>query len=349
MQRFYLKKINNMKKIKFAVVGCGSIGRRHIAVLVANKDAELVAICDCEAKTAETQSKLYGGIPFFTSFDEMLGKIDADVITVATPHQLHALMAIEAMKKGFHVLTEKPMALTTKECDEVNTVSKETGKKVWVVKQNRFNVPVQLTKKVIEEGVLGKIFLVKCDVLWNRHQGYYSDSPWRGKKATEGGALLTQASHFVDLLVWWFGDIVSAHTTTATKNHDIEIEDVGLSVVKFKNGTLGSIIWTTCVYEKNYEGSITIIAEKGTIKIGGEYLNKIEFWNVENHPLPKDVDFTDKPNSYGKYQGTSSNHDKVMQAIILELNGKGHDTVDGFEGVKSVSGIEMIYKKEQSE
>jgi UDP-N-acetyl-2-amino-2-deoxyglucuronate dehydrogenase len=333
-----------MDKIKFAIVGCGSIGKRHIAVLDADPDAEIVAICDIDEKKCIEQSGLYNGLRYFTDYDEMLASIKCDVVNVVTPHQLHAEMSIKAMRKGFHVLVEKPMALTTADCDRMNAVHMETGKKLWVVKQNRFNVPILLAKEVIEQNRLGKIFIVKCDVLWNRYQGYYDDSPWRGVKANEGGALFTQASHFIDLLVWWFGDITSAQTNIETQNHDIETEDTGLSVVKFANDALGSIIWTTCVYNKNYEGSITIVGEKGTIKIGGQYLNKIEYWDVEGYPLPEGIDFSDKPNAYGKYQGTSSNHDKVIKAIISQLRGLTDQTVSGFEGIRSIKAIELMYK-----
>ena len=274
----------------------------------------------------------------------MLENINCDVVNIVTPHQMHADMSIDALKKGFNVLVEKPMALTSDDCDRMNNAAIASGKKLWVVKQNRFNVPIRLAKEVIDSNRLGKIFIVKCDVLWNRYQGYYDDSPWRGVKECEGGSLYTQASHFIDLLVWWFGDIISAQTNIETQNHQIETEDTGLSVVKFSNNALGSIIWTTCVYNKNYEGSITIIGEKGTIKIGGQYLNKIEYWDVEGYPLPEGIDFSDKPNAYGKYQGTSSNHDKVINAIISQLKGRTHETVDGFEGIRSIKAIELMYK-----
>lgn len=333
-----------MTKIKFAVVGCGSIGKRHIAVLDAEPNAEVVAICDVDEVKCKQLSALYNGIPYYTSYEDMLNAVKCDVVNVVTPHQMHADMSIQALEKGFNVLVEKPMALTSEDCDRMNATAVRTGNKLWVVKQNRFNVPIRLAKEAIEHNRLGKIFMVKCDVLWNRYQGYYDESPWRGVKANEGGALYTQASHFIDLLVWWFGDIVSAQTNIETQNHNIETEDTGLSVVKFSNKALGSIIWTTCVYNKNYEGSITIVGEKGTIKIGGQYLNKIEYWDVEGYPLPEGIDFSDKPNAYGKYQGTSSNHDKVISAIISQLKGLAHETVDGFEGIRSIKAIELMYK-----
>ncbi len=330
-------------KVKFAIVGCGSIGKRHLAVLDADEEAEIVAICDTDLHKASELSNLYNGIKVYDSFAKMLGEIKADVINIVTPHHLHADMTIEALQKGFNVLVEKPMALTSFDCERMNNAADSNNKKLWVVKQNRYNVPIRLAKEALSNDRLGKIFMVKCDILWNRYQGYYDESPWRGKKKFEGGSLYTQASHFIDLLVWWFGDLVNAKSIMETQNHQIETEDSGTSVLKFSNGTLGSLIWTTCVYNKNYEGSITIIGEKGTIKIGGQYLNKIEYWDVEGYPLPEGIDFSDKPNAYGKYQGTSSNHDKVIRSIISQIKGRSFETVDGYEGIKSIRAIEMLY------
>jgi predicted dehydrogenase len=333
-----------MKRTKFAIVGCGSIGKRHIAVIDAEERAQVVAICDVNPDTAREQAMLYDGLPVFTNYSQMLTEVDADIISIATPHALHADMAIEALEAGFDVLVEKPMALTVSDCQRMNDAAKRTGMRLWVVKQNRHNVPVRLAKDVIDKGMLGKIFMIKCDILWNRYQGYYDDSPWRGNKALEGGALFTQASHFIDLLIWWCGDVVSAQGHAETQNHNIETEDSGVAILNFSSGTIGSLVWTTCVYNKNFEGSITIIGERGTIKIGGKYLNKIEFWDVEGYPLPEGIDFSDKPNAYGKYQGTSSNHDKVIKALISHLHHEGNETVDGFEGMKSIAAIEYIYE-----
>ncbi|MCE3258652.1 MAG: oxidoreductase domain protein [Bacteroidetes bacterium] len=334
-----------MNKIKFAVVGCGSIGKRHIAVLDAEPNAEIVAICDINEALCKEQSALYNNIPWFTSYEKMLNEINADVINVVTPHALHAPMTIQAANKGFNILVEKPMALTVADCKAMNEAAVKNNVKLWVVKQNRHNVPVKLAKNAIDKGMLGKIFMVKCDILWNRYQGYYDDSPWRGKKKEEGGALFTQASHFIDLLVWWCGDVVDVKAYIATQNHNIETEDSGNAVLKFSSGALGSLNWTTCVYNKNFEGSITIVGEKGTIKIGGQYLNKIEFWDVNGYPLQEGVEFTDKPNAYGKYQGTSSNHDKVVKTIIEKMGNTPSDiqAVEGFEGMRCVEAIEKIY------
>tara|TARA_B110001452_G_C15210455_1_gene419856 strand:+ start:19 stop:1029 length:1011 start_codon:yes stop_codon:yes gene_type:complete len=331
-------------KIKFAVVGCGSIGKRHIAVIDAEINADLVAICDVDINKCIELSNLYGGVKYFTDYALMLKEIDIDIVNIATPHGLHASMSIEAANSKKNILVEKPMALNSIDCNLMNKAAKENGVKLFVVKQNRYNKPIALTKKALENGKLGKIFMTQCNVMWNRHQGYYNESDWRGQLSLEGGALNTQVSHFIDLLIWWFGDVTFAKTLIDTKNHKIEIEDCGVTAMKFSSGVLGSLLWTTCVYNNNFEGSITIIGEKGTIKIGGKYLNKIEFWDVQSYPLPDEIYFEDTPNNYGKYQGTSSNHDKLMTELVelFAQNRKG--VVEGVEAIKTVEAIELIYK-----
>ncbi|HTP81011.1 MAG TPA: Gfo/Idh/MocA family oxidoreductase [Bacteroidota bacterium] len=331
------------EKPRFAVVGCGKIGSRHCAVVDAEERAELVAVCDIDENVGRRTSELYGGIPAFTDFSTMLRKTDATIVNICTPHGLHAPMAIEAAKAGKHILVEKPMALTVKDCRAMIDVAKKNGVKLMVVKQNRYNVPIALAKNALDSKRLGKVLMAQCNVLWNRHKEYYEDSAWRGKRALEGGALYTQASHFIDLMIWWFGDVVRAETTIETRLHEIEIEDCGAALLQFSSGVLGTLLWTTCVYNKNYEGSITIIGEHGTIKVGGQYLNKIEYWDVQSYPLPDNVEFVDKPNTYGKYEGTSSNHDKVINDVVAELLNERHNVVEGDEGIKTIEAIEKIY------
>ncbi len=331
------------EKIKFAIIGCGSIGARHIAVVYAEERAEIVAICDIDESLKNKYTEIYGDIAFYTDYEKMLSETDADIVNICTPHGLHAEMAIKVAEYKKNILVEKPMALNTLDCNRMIEAAAKNAVKLMVVKQNRYNVPIALTKQAIDNGYLGRIFMVQCNVLWNRHEGYYADSKWRGSLEYEGGALHTQASHFIDLLVWWFGDIVDAKTVLETKNHNIEIEDCGISLLKFKSEIMGSLIWTTCVYNKNYEGSVTIIGQNGTIKIGGQYLNKIEFWDVKSYPLPEGINFNDKPNEYGKYQGTSSNHNKVVTDVIAALLNERHNMVEGDEGMKTIKAIEIIY------
>ncbi|HAS47579.1 MAG TPA: hypothetical protein DCS93_44290 [Microscillaceae bacterium] len=337
-----------MNKVKFAVIGCGNIGRRHIAVLDADPKATLTAICDTNQALGEEQSQLYNNVPVYQDYLQLLAQVDCDFVNICTPHHLHKEMTLKAIEYGKNVLVEKPMALSVADCEEMNNAAQKAGVKLYVVKQNRFNTPVRLLKQVIDSSRLGEIYMVKCDVLWNRYQGYYDESPWRGKKALEGGALFTQVSHFIDLLVWWFGDVVDAKAHLSTKSHQIEIEDCGNASIVFESGVMGAITWTTSVYSKNYEGSITIVGEKGTIKIGGKYLNKIEYWDVEAWPLDTSIEYTDKPNLYGKYQGTSSNHPFVIEHIIQSFQQNSGEVVEGTEGIKSIRAIEMIYNNTQT-
>ncbi|MBO6516181.1 MAG: Gfo/Idh/MocA family oxidoreductase [Bacteroidia bacterium] len=330
--------------MKFAIVGIGHIGKRHIAVIDAEPNAELVAICDIDLDRCKEQSELYGGIPYYQNYEEMLRDSGCEIVSIATPHGLHAEMAMQAAKHKKHILVEKPMALSVDDSNKMIEVAEQEGVKLYVVKQNRFNIPIKLAKDALDDGKLGKVYMVQCNVMWNRHKEYYSNSDWKGKLDLEGGALHTQASHFLDLLVWWFGELEEAKTVRGTLHHDIEFEDCGVSALRFTSGVIGSLLWSTAVYNKNYEGSITIIGEKGTIKIGGKYLNKIEFWDVQSYPLPEDIEFSDKPNNYGKYKGSSSNHDKLVHELMENFAEKRNGIVEGAEGLKTIRAIDKIYQ-----
>lgn len=331
-----------MSKLKFAVVGCGHIGPRHLEILGVEPRSEISAVCDKNLEKCKKFSAQYN-VPYYTDYTEMVQKTDVDVVTICTPHHLHAPMAIEAMKNGKHVLVEKPMALYTKDAQAMMDAAHTNNVQLMVVMQNRYNVPVVITKKVLDENRLGKILMTQCNVLWNRHEGYYVESDWRGKKELEGGALYTQASHFIDLLGWFFGDIEKTWIDLDTKKHPINIEDCGTAMMRFDSGVMGTMMWTTCVNNTNYEGSILIIGERGTIKIGGKYLNKIDYWDVDAYPLPEDIVFNDTPNHYGKYQGTSSNHDKVIRDVVSYLLGESNNVVMNEEAIKTVEAIEQIY------
>jgi len=333
-----------MKKLKFGIIGCGNIGKRHQAILDAHERAEVVALCDKVIEKAQSVSDLYGGIKVYDNYLDMLDGHELDVVSVCTPHGLHAEMALEAAERKQSVLVEKPMALSSADCQKMIDAAIKNQVELMVVKQNRYNVPVVITRNALQEGKLGKVYMVQCNVMWNRNTEYYTQSDWRGEKDLEGGALFTQVSHFIDLLIWWFGNVTEARTSIQTKLHPIDVEDCGLSQVVFESGVMGDLFWTTCVYNKNYEGSITIVAEKGTVKIGGPYLNKIEFWDVKSAPLPENTLFTDKPNIYDKYKGTSSNHDKVIDGVISKMLKESNDVVEGYEGIKTVEAIEKIYE-----
>ena len=335
--------VKDKENVQFGVVGCGAIGKRHLAVVSSDAETTLTAMCEVDRAKHEDLVRLYPRVPIYEKFESFLQHPGLDVVAICTPHGLHASMAIAALKAGQHVLVEKPMALSVCAAQAMIAAAKDNDRCLMVVKQNRYNVPIALAKKAIDEGHLGRLLMIKADVLWNRRQEYYSGSSWRGRRLLEGGSLFTQVSHFIDLLVWWCGDVIEARTLTTTANHRIEIEDNGAAALRFSSGTLGSLAWTTCVYRKNYEGSITIVGERGTIKIGGEYLNKIEFWDVENYPMPENIEFVDQPNAYGTYKGSSSNHDKVIQDVAARLLRERLNVVEGDEGIRTIQAIERIY------
>lgn len=331
--------------LNFAVVGCGNIGMRHVRVISAEPMARLVGVCDIDKGVKKTLLQSGIDVPFYEDYSSLLKNEEIDVVCICTPHGLHSPMSLEAAEAGIDILVEKPMALTVEASQEMIRKAAEKEVQLYVVKQNRYNKPVMLTTEALREKKLGKIYMVQCNVFWNRHQEYYNNSKWRGDLTTEGGALFTQVSHFLDLMIWWFGDVKDAKSLLRTFAHDIEFEDAGVASLEFETGVMGSLNWTTCVYNSNYEGSITIIGEKGTIKIGGKYLNEIEFWDVQSHPMPSEDDFDDKPNNYGKYQGSSSNHDKLVNDLIHQIIEGRKGVVEGAEGMKSIAAIEKIYSR----
>jgi predicted dehydrogenase len=333
------------KKLNFAVIGCGNIGIRHLHELLQHKNANVIAVCDID-ECKNPSSKIEGNYQFTTSFHSILKNANIDIVNICTPHYLHATMSIAALKKNKHVLVEKPMCIRYSDAKKMNAAATKYQKQLVVVKQNRYNFPVQELDKLLVKNKLGKIIEVHCSILWNRNEEYYASSDWRGKIATEAGALFTQGSHFVDLLVHWFGAIKSTHAVISTLNHSIEIEDSGNATVKFTNGTVGKINWSNNVFQKNYEGSITIFGEKGTVKIGGQYLNKIEYWDVSAIQQPIQKKIIDAQNQYQSgYQGSSSNHHLVFDDIINRiLFNKKVNLVQGDEAAKSIDAIQKIYK-----
>ncbi|MEO6832927.1 MAG: Gfo/Idh/MocA family oxidoreductase, partial [Chitinophagaceae bacterium] len=258
--------------IRFAIIGHGNIGHRHAHHILAAPDAELVAVCDIDPTK---NNNLPDGTPFFGSVETMLAANLADVACVCTPNYLHEKHTIQALNAGLHAVVEKPMAISTEAADRMIVCSQETGKLIFAVKQNRYNPPVQAVKELIENGGLGKLFMIQVNCFWNRGDSYYAQSPWRGKKALDGGCLFTQFSHFVDILYYLVGELESATGLLFNYAHqyNTEFEDTGTFSLKAKSGAMVSFSFTTCAFEKNMEGAITIFGEKGTVKIGGQYLN----------------------------------------------------------------------------
>jgi len=326
--------------ISFALLGCGRIGERHAEHISAQ--GKLTAVCDVDETKAKRLAEKYT-VPYYRSHTELLSKNSGmEVISICTPNGLHARHSIDSLNAGYHVLCEKPMALTTKDCNEMINAGEKAGRKLFVVKQNRFNPPVVALKKAVDEGRLGRIFSVQVNCFWNRNENYYKNS-WKGTKDLDGGTLYTQFSHFVDLLYWIIGDVSKVFVLTGNFNHQgiIDFEDTGCIVLQFDNGAIGTMNYTVNSYEKNMEGSVTVFGEKGTVKIGGQYLNELEYQNIEGYTI-SDLASGNPPNQYGSYQGSMSNHDKVYKDIIDVLL-HGGDTTNGYDGLKTVEIISKIY------
>ena len=329
------------KKIGFAIIGCGRIAQRHAEHIA--KFGKLIAACDIVKEKADVFRDKYGARSY-GSVDELLSNLDEiDVISICSPNGLHAEHAIRCLNKGAHVLCEKPLAISVNDCGEMIKAAEKNNKRLFAIKQNRFNPPVEAVKKAIDNGKLGKIYSIQLNCFWNRNVEYYHNS-WKGTKDLDGGTLYTQFSHFVDLLYWMIGDVKRAYALTGNFAHanSIEFEDTGVAILEFYTGAIGSINYTVNSYEKNMEGSLTIFAEKGTVKIGGQYLNELEYQNIQDYEI-KDLPIGNKPNNYGTYQGSMSNHDKVYENLVEVLNGNGTISANSFEGLKTVEIIDKIY------
>ncbi len=330
------------KKYKFALIGCGRIAQRH-AEHIANNGI-LQAVCDIKMENANKLGLEYK-CNIFYSLDELLEKEnDIDVVSICTPNGLHAEHTIKSLRAGFNVLCEKPMALSVADAGQMISESLKANKLLFIVKQNRFNPPVVAVKKIIDDGKLGKIYSAQLNCFWNRNEAYYKTSDWKGTLKLDGGTLYTQFSHFIDLLYWLVGDVKEVRAKTGNYGHQgiIEFEDTGAVSLEFYNGAVGTINYSVNSYQKNMEGSITIFAEKGTVKIGGQYLNELEYQKFEDFEI-KDLPQGNPPNEYGEYRGSMSNHDKVYKNIIDVLEHKGTIAANAFEGMKSVEIIEKIY------
>jgi UDP-N-acetyl-2-amino-2-deoxyglucuronate dehydrogenase len=331
-----------MEKLKFGLIGCGRIAERHAEQI--NRLAVLQAVCDkVESRVVQLGNKY--GSKVYTDYNELLSnEKDLDVISVCTPNGLHAEHSVKAFRNGFHVLCEKPMAISVFDCGEMIKEAEKANRRLFVVKQNRYNPPVKAIKDAIDENRLGKILSVQLNCFWNRNFEYYNKSDWKGTMKLDGGTLFTQFSHFIDLLYWMFGDIKKVEAITKNLNHEgiIEFEDSGAAIVEFYNGIIGTINYTVNSFEKNMEGSLTIFGENGTVKIGGQYLNVLEYQNIKDYKI-SDLPSGNPPNNYGQYVGSMSNHDRVYENVVDVLLNKGTIGTNGFEGLKTVEIIDKIY------
>lgn len=327
--------------LRFAIVGCGRIAARHAEQI--SRVGQLAATCDVLTERAVALAGSCGGRPY-SSIDKMLrDEPGLDVVAICTPNGLHAQHAIAALRAGSHVLCEKPMAISVVDCGMMIQAAEHANRRLFIVKQNRFNPPVVAVKKLIDEGRLGKLYSVQLNCFWNRNADYYQDS-WKGTRDLDGGSLYTQFSHFIDLLYWMVGDVKDAYAIVDNFAHrdTVEFEDSGVVAVRFHNGVLGTINFTINSFERNMEGSLTLFAENGTIKIGGQYLNELEYQQIRGYEIT-DLPPGNTANSYGTYQGSMSNHGMVYSNVVEVLNGSGVIATNGYEGLKTVEIIDKIY------
>lgn len=330
--------------IKFGIIGCGYIAERHLKHIVDHRAAEVSAVFDIDYTKAQALGGKYKVVTE-QSYEDLLKREDIDIVTVCTPNGLHAIHTIQALNAGKDVLVEKPMATNVVDAKKMVDAAKTNNKRLFVVKQNRYNPPVQAVKELLDNNKLGDVYAVHLNCFWNRNDQYYSNSSWKGTLELDGGVLYTQFSHFIDILFYLFGEIEGAKGAINNFNHKelVEYEDTGSFIFKLKNGALGSLNYTTCAFEQNMEGSITVIAEKATIKIGGKYLNTIDYQKTDGFDV-KHLPASSPANNYGYYQGSMSNHDYVIDNVVETFNGRAEIMTNAYEGLKVVEIIEQLYQ-----
>jgi len=328
------------RKIRFALVGCGRIAKNHFAAIKQHADqAELVAVCDTDLKALAMAAETTSAQPF-ASLCEMLARIDADIIVLTTPSGLHPEQAIQIAKTGRHVMTEKPMATRWEDGKRMVQACDEAAVRLFVVKQNRRNATLQLLKRAVVQERFGRIYMVNINVFWTRPQEYYDSAAWRGTWEFDGGAFMNQASHYVDLVDWLIGPVESVQAYTATLARNIEVEDSGVVSIRWRSGALGSMNVTMLTYPNNLEGSITILGEKGSVKVGGLAVNEIQHWEFSDSQ-PED-DLVKQAN----YQTTSVygfGHPLYYDNVIKVLSGTAESETDGREGLKSLEMLIAVY------
>lgn len=336
------------QKIRFAIIGSGHIGKRHATMVERHPEAELVAMVDVDTKL-EAELKATYNVPFFSSIDQFLESgIGVDVVNICTPNHLHAPQSLQALAAGYHVVVEKPMALSKAEGEEVLFAALQAQKLVFCVMQNRYSPPSQWLKEVVSSGKLGKIYMVQVNCYWNRDDRYYKSGSWKGDATTDGGTLFTQFSHFVDIMFWLFGDIknVNARFFDFNHAHSTDFEDSGLVTFDFVKGGSGCFNFSTSVWDSNLESSMTIIGEKGSIKVGGQYMNNVEVCHIKDYVMPE-LPESSPANDYGYYKGSAANHHFVIENVVDTLKGRNFTTTNALEGLKVVEMIEKIYDQKR--
>lgn len=331
-------------KIKFAIIGAGHIGKRHAEMILRNSEAALVAFCDIKS-APELGIEIFN-VPLYTSTNELFeAHPEIDVVVICSPNGLHASQALEALTKKKHVVVEKPMALTKADCEAIIFKALHVSRHVFCVMQNRYSPPSVWIKDLIEKNMLGKIHMVQVNCYWNRDERYYKGNTWHGTAGLDGGTLFTQFSHFIDIMYWLFGDIkdIQAKFKDFTHKNSTDFEDSGIVSFNFVSGGMGCINYSTAVWDRNLESSITIIGENGSVKIGGQYMNDVEYCHIKNYEMPE-LQPANPPNDYGQYKGSAANHHYIVENVIDTLKGRTSITTNALEGLKVVEIIERIYE-----
>ena len=335
-------------KVKFAVIGAGHIGKRHAEMIRRNPDAELVAMCDVRPKEELGLEEL--DVPFYGSVEGMFEAVNGvEVISVCSPNGLHAEHSLLSLDHGKHVVCEKPMALTRSDCERIISKALQAHKSVFCVMQNRYSPPSLWLKQIVDHGILGDIYMVQLVCYWNRDDRYYKKGGWKGTPDLDGGTLFTQFSHFIDIMYWVFGDIenIDAKFNDFSHEHSTSFEDSGIVSFNFVNGGMGSLNYSTAVWDKNMESSITVIGSKGTVKIGGQYMNEVEYCHIKDYEMPE-LRPVNAANDYGNYKGSAANHHYIFENVIDTLREKTSITTNALEGMKVVEIIERIYKQRKN-
>ena len=325
---------------RVALVGCGRISKNHLEAITKVDGLQLVSVADTDLARAQAVGSQQG-VPAFGSLDEMLAAVPSDIIAICTPSGLHPQHGIVAAKAGRHVLTEKPMAISLAGADELVQACDAAGVHLFVVKQNRLNPPIQLLRRAVDKGRFGRLYMANVTVRWTRPQEYYDAEPWRGTWEFDGGAIMNQASHYVDLMQWLVGPVESVMAKTATQARRIEAEDSGVAVMKFRSGALGVLEVNVLTYPRNVEGSITLLGEKGSVKIGGTAVNKVEHWvfaDYDDDDKLVDAANTNPPSVYG------FGHEGYYRNVLAVLRGQAKAETDGRAGRKSLELILGIYE-----
>lgn len=332
------------EKIKFAIVGCGHIGKRHAEMIQRNEEAELVALCDIKNK--EDLGLENFDVPFYSSIEELLVAVpEADVINICTPNGWHAEQSILALEARHNVVCEKPLGLTKASLEKVIFKALQMSRQVFAVMQNRYSPPSVWLKEMIDEKRLGDILMVQSNMYWNRDERYYKKDTWKGSSDMDGGTLFTQFSHFIDIMYWLFGDVYDIEGKFADFTHKdlTDFEDSGIVNFKFVNGGIGSINYSTSIWNKNMESSMTIIGSKGSVKVGGQYMNEVEYCHVDGYEMPE-LPEASPANDYGHYKGSAANHHFIIENVIDTLKHRTSATTNALEGMKVVDIIERIYQ-----